>query len=251
MDELHELRKENAELKQMSTVKSDWISISAHQLRTSLAANKWMLKMFLDRDFGEITHEQAGFMKKAYDTTERMIKLVNDMLNINHAQDGVTMAYHFNEADIVELLDETIFDFHGESFKKNVEIIFLKPSPLPAKISIDYDKIRVVAQNLVENALKYSRAGGSVIVSVIDAGEELRVSVKDQGIGIPPAEQAKIFEKFYRATNAKQTAELGSGLGLYTNKMIIEAHGGKLWFESQENEGTTFFFSLPKVRNVQ
>jgi two-component system sensor histidine kinase VicK len=248
MDELQTLQKENAELKQMNAVKSDWISISAHQLRTSLAANKWMLKMFLDQDFGDITHEQAGFMKKAYDATEHMLGLVNDMLAINHAQDGVTMEYKYVDVDMVSFVDSIIFDFHGESFKKKVEIIFLKPETPLHKISVDEAKIRVVIQNLIENALKYSKSGESVIVSVLDHGDTLCLSVKDQGIGIPLEEQPKIFEKFYRATNAKQTDEVGSGIGLYATKMIVEAHGGKLWFESKENEGTTFFVSLPKTR---
>ncbi len=248
MDELHELRKENAELKKLSALKSDWISLSAHELRTSLAANKWMLKMFLDQDFGDITHEQAGFMKKAFDGTERMLTLVNDMLAINHTQDGLTFSYNFKETNIVSLLDDVIFDFHGESFKKGVEIIFLRPeNPLPL-IQIDADKIRVVLQNLVENALKYSTKGHSVIIAIADQEDSLRISVKDQGIGIPLSEQPKIFEKFYRATNAKQTEEVGSGLGLYTTKMLVEAHGGKMWFESQENDGTTFFVTLPKVQ---
>lgn len=245
---MDELRKENEELKNMLALKSDWISISAHELRTSLAANKWMLKMFLDQDFGDITHEQAGFMKKAFDATERMLGLVNDMLAVNHTQDGAVLSYVFKDTNIVKLLDDVIFDFHGESFKKGVEIIFLRPDPTPREISIDADKIRVVLQNLIENGIKYSKKAHSVIVSVADQGAELRISVKDQGIGIPADEQPKIFDKFYRATNAKQSDEIGSGIGLYTTKMIVESHGGKLWFESEENDGTTFFFTLPKDR---
>ncbi len=248
MGELHELRKENTELKNIIATKSDWISISAHELRTSLAANKWMLKMFLDQDFGDITHEQAGFMKKAFDGTERMLGLVNDMLACNHMQDGAVLKYEFKNTDITKLLDDVIFDFHGESFKKGVEIIFLRPDPLPQDLPIDASKIRVVLQNLIENGIKYSKSAHSVIVAIADQEAFIRVSVKDQGIGIPLAEQPKIFEKLYRATNAKQSEEIGSGLGLYTTKMIVEAHGGKLWFESQENEGTTFFFTLPKTQ---
>ncbi len=251
MDELHELRKENAELKNTIATKSDWISISAHELRTSLAANKWMLKMFLDQDFGDITHEQAGFMKKAFDGTERMLGLVNDMLACNHMQDGAVLKYEFKNTNIVKLLDDVIFDFHGESFKKGVEIIFLRPDPLPQDLPIDGDKIRVVLQNLIENGIKYSKSGTSVIIAIADQEEFIRISVKDQGIGIPASEQPKIFEKLFRATNAKQSSEVGSGLGLYTTKMIVEAHGGKLWFESEENDGTTFFFTLPKTRAAE
>ena len=245
MEELEKLKKENEELKKTSAVKSDWISISAHELRTSLAANKWMLKMFLDRDFGDITTEQAGFMKKAFDGTERMLGLVNDMLSVNHTQDA-TLEYHFQKADIVSILDDVIFDFHGESFKKGIEIIFLRPNPIPLPITMDAEKIRVVIQNLIENALKYSNAGTTVIISVKDDATTLQVSFKDQGIGIPTEDQSKIFEKFFRATNAKAKDEIGSGLGLYTTKSIIESHKGNLWFESIPGSGTTFFFTIPK-----
>jgi signal transduction histidine kinase len=243
MDELEALKKENQSLKELATKRSDWVSISAHQLRTSLAANKWILKMFLDKDFGEITNEQAGFMKKAFDDTENMLGMVGEMLAANHTTDG-TITYKFESADIVKIIEDVIFDFHGESFKKNVEIIFLKPNPLPSLLKLDVGKMRVVIQNLIENALKYSIKGQTVIVSVTDTLENVQISVKDQGIGIPKDEQAKIFEKFYRATNAKEK-EAGSGLGLYMNKTIVEAHGGRMWFESQVGFGTTFFVTLP------
>ncbi len=247
MDELEKLKKENEELKKMNDIKSDWISISTHGLRTSLSATKWILKMFLDKDFGSITSEQEGFMKKAYDSNERMLALVNDMLSVNHTQDAVMhMQYHFEEADILPLVDEVIFDFHGESFKKKVGVIFLRPPTPVALFKFDKNKVCVVLQNLIENAIKYSNAGDSVIVSVRDQEDKIILSVKDNGIGIPPVEKEHIFEKFFRATNAKEKDDIGSGLGLYTTKSIIENHGGTIWFESEIGQGTTFFFSLPK-----
>ena len=244
MEELENLKKENEELKKMNATKSDWIAISAHELRTSLAANKWMLKMFLDKDFGSITPEQEGFMKKAFDATERMLALVNDMLAVNHSQDA-TLEYHLAPGNIVDLIESVIFDFQGESFKKGMEIIFLKPSPEPAPIMMDSDKIRVVVQNLIENALKYSDKGNSVIISMIARSEDLQVSVKDHGIGIPALERGRIFEKFFRATNAKEKDEIGSGLGLYTTKKIVLGHNGELRFESEPGSGTTFSFTIP------
>ena len=239
------LLKENKELKKIIAVRSDWISISAHELRTSLAANKWILKMFLDKDFGTITTEQEGFMKKAFDATERMLSLVNDMLAANHAQDAV-LEYHFTTSDMIKIIDDVIFDFHGESFKKGIEIIFLKPEALIAPIKMDTEKIRVVIQNLIENALKYSPRGTTVIISVKDSATELQISVKDQGIGIPTLEQPQIFEKFFRASNAKAQEAVGSGLGLYTTELIVTAHGGKLWFESEPEHGTTFYMTIPR-----
>ncbi len=246
MTELEELKKENEELRKLNALKSDWISISTHGLRTSLSATKWILKMFLDKDFGSITSEQEGFMKKAFDANERMLALVNDMLMINHTQDTV-MQYHFENADVLSLIDEVIFDFHGESFKKRVELIFLRPPSPISMFKFDTNKVRVVLQNLIENAIKYSNSGDSVIVSVRDQGDKVILSVKDNGIGIPTTEKERIFEKFFRATNAKEKDDIGSGLGLYTTKTIIENHGGTMWFESEIGQGTTFFFTLPKT----
>jgi signal transduction histidine kinase len=174
-----------------------------------------------------------------------MISLVGDMLAINHTQDAA-LEYRFTSANMVTLVDDVLFDFHGESFKKGIELIFLKPDPLPAPITLDQGKIRVVIQNLIENALKYSTRGESVIIAIKDTASEIQLSVKDQGIGIPQAQQEHIFEKFFRATNAKDKENVGSGLGLYTTRLIVEAHGGKLWFESTEGEGTTFFVTLPR-----
>lgn len=243
MDELEALRKENEELKKQNALKSDWISISAHQLRTSLSAIKWILKMFLDKDFGELSQEQQSFMRKAFDSTERLVSLVNEMLSLNHAQE--TLTYNFSSTDIVTLIDDVVFDFHGESFKKHVGIVFLKPPTEVPNVSCDTEKIRVVLQNLVENAIKYSAENDSVIISLEPTEKDITIAVKDTGIGIPESEQPKIFEKFYRAHNAKEKDSIGSGLGLFTTKSIVEAHGGKIWFESDGATGTTFYVSLP------
>jgi signal transduction histidine kinase len=247
-ERIAELTRENEQLRQQNSIKSDWISISAHQLRTSLSAIKWILKMFMDGDFGKLTPEQEGFMKKAFDSNERMLVIVNDMLSMSSIEETI-IDYTFTPHNMVSLIDTVLFDFTSESYKKGVEIIFLKPeSPLP-DLSIDLEKIRVVLQNLVENAIKYTDKGGRIVISVSKNDNDMvEVRVKDTGIGIPQSEQEKIFEKFYRATNAKTIHAVGTGLGLFTTKAIIERHGGAMWFESIEGEGTTFFFTLPLSR---
>lgn len=247
MNELEKLKKENEELKKMNELKSDWISISAHQLRTSLSAIKWILKMFLDKDFGILTPEQDGFMRKAFDSNERMLALVNEMLSLNHVEQ-TSLRYDFIPTDIIALIESVLFDFTGESYKKGVEIIFLKPDTAIPSVALDVEKIRVVIQNLIENAIKYSNKGDRVIISLREKDGYLEVSVKDTGIGIPLNEQDKVFNKFYRATNAQAKDTIGSGLGLYTTKGIVDKHGGKMWFESSENQGSTFYFSLPIER---
>lgn len=243
-EEIEQLKKENEELKQQNALKSNWISISAHQLRTTLSAVKWILRMFLDKDFGELTPEQNDFMKRASDSNERMLTLVNEMLSLNHT-DATSLTYNFEEVDIVKLIDETLFDFSSEAFKKGIETIFLKPENPIKSITCDKEKIRVVIQNLIENAIKYSSSGDKVLLSIHENETGVEVSVKDKGIGIPASEQDQIFGKFYRATNAKVKDSIGSGLGLYTTKHIIERHGGKISFNSTEEVGTSFIFSLP------
>ncbi len=243
------LIEENEELKKQNAVKSDLISISAHQLRTSLSAMKWILKMFLDGDFGALNQEQQSFMKKAMESDDRMIRLVNEMLSINHAEDTLE-SMHPEPTDLVTLIDEVHFDFMGESYKRGIEIIFLRPDHQIKEVNVDKEKIRVVFQNLIENAIKYSNSGGKIFINVTEKSDSIEVSVRDTGIGISEAEQPNIFGKFFRADNAKKQDVVGSGLGLFTTAKIVEKHNGKIWFESKENEGTTFYVSFPKGTSV-
>lgn len=242
--ELAQLRAENEELRQQNATKSDLISISAHQLRTSLSAVKWILKMFLDKDFGELTPEQENFIKKAYESDNRMIRLVNEVLSINHAEDTLE-ALKKEPTDIVKLLDEVVFDFTGESYKRGIELVFLKPTDEIPELSIDPEKMRVVFQNLIENAIKYSNKDDRVLINIHKKDDGIEISVRDHGIGIASDDHDKIFQKFFRAQNAVKQDSVGSGIGLYTTKRIVEKHEGTIWFESQVDEGTAFYIHLP------
>jgi signal transduction histidine kinase len=243
---MNETTAEIAELKKEIATKSDLISISAHQLRTSLTSMKWILKMFMDGDFGELTAEQKNFIGKVYESDERMIRLVNEMLSINHAEDMLETITP-TPTDLVLLMDDVIFDFSSESYKRGIELMFLKPSTQIAFARADSEKIRVVFQNLIENAIKYSNKGDRVVVTASEKDDMIEISVRDTGIGISLEEQERIFGKFFRADNAKKQDVVGSGLGLYTTKRIVEKHGGAIRFESIANEGTTFFVTLPKA----
>jgi signal transduction histidine kinase len=243
MDDIKLLKEENEKLKKINGIKSDLISISAHQLRTSLSAMKWMLKMFLDGDLGELSAEQKGLIKKSFDGNERMIQFVNEMLSVNHADDA-EISYKMENKNIVPLIESAIFDFTGESFKKGVALIFLKPEEETPNVMMDEEKMRVVFQNLIENAIKYSKEGDKVFISINKKDDGIEISFKDAGIGIPENEKNKIFEKFFRASNAKEKDPVGSGLGLYTVKSIVEKHKGAIRFES-DTAGATFFVFLP------
>lgn len=248
MDNIDDIKKENEHLKSINALKSDLISISAHQLRTTLTAFKWMIKMFQDKDLGTLSNEQESFLVKMSASNERMIRLVNNMLTLNHTEDTV-LKFNMETTNIKELLDETIFEFLGESHKRNIELVYIDNDNI-APIVCDKEMLRVVLQNLIENAIKYSDSDDKVFISTKVADDMLIISVHDTGIGINDTDKDHIFDKFYRANNAKDKDTVGSGLGLFTAKKIVEYHKGRMWFESNSDMGTTFFIALPTKTSV-
>lgn len=240
---MENLESENKKLQEIVDFKSDLISMMAHQLRTSLSASKWVLKMFVDGELGEVTNEQKVFLKKTYDNNEKMISLVSEMIDINK-EDSIEIVYNFIEKDLNEIVEDVANDFTGEAKERKVTISYT--SGAPVIIKCDSEKIRTAIQGLIENAIKYNKENGSIFIKTENKENEVVISVKDTGIGITEKEKESIFDKFFRAVNAKKKENVGSGLGLFAVKRIVEKHNGKIWFESKEGEGSTFFISLPK-----
>lgn len=240
-----ELTKANESLTRLDELKSEIISVAAHQLRTPLTAIKWTFRMMLDEDAGKISNEQQVLLKKGYESNERMITLVNDMLSVDRMESG-KIKYRFFPIQLEELIQTMISDLLPLANEKGISVRFLHPDNLLEKISLDPEKMRDVLQNLIDNAIKYSRKGGTVIVSMSQVvNGKVTVSITDSGIGIPVSQQDKIFSRFYRATNATRAETNGSGLGLFIAQSIIKRHGGIIWFTSVENSGTSFHFMLP------
>jgi signal transduction histidine kinase len=234
------------DLRKLYSVKSDLVSISAHQIRTSLSGQKWIMKMFLDGDLGKLTTEQESLLRKAYDSNDRAISVVSELLLANKNEKIIEKEYVFTKVDLMELIDSAIFDFSGEAHNHGIEVILLKPEEAKSiAVNADKEKLRIVLQNLVENAIKYSNMHGKIFISVIKKDDMAQVSVKDTGVGISEEGKQKIFQKFYRDPEAEKKEITGSGIGLFTTKTIVEKHGGKIWFDSREKEGTTFFFTIP------
>ena len=245
-EDIEKLKSENERLLKLNAVKTEIVSVGAHQIRTSLAALKWIIKMFLDGDLGKINNEQETLLRKAFDGNERAISIVSEILLINKSEDVAEKKYVFEDLNLIDIIENTIFDFSGESRARGIEIIFLKPNNAIPHIKADKEKVRVILQNLIENAIKYSNYHGKIFISIkLNDEGFVEVSVKDSGIGISEDSKKKIFEKFYRTEKAQKKEAMGSGIGLYTVKKITEAHSGKIWFESEEGHGTTFFFTLP------
>ena len=225
-------------------LKSEFVSISAHQLRTPLSAIKWTLRMMLDGDIGKISKEQKGFLEKTYRTNERMILLTNDLLDITRIEEGRYLCEP-TLVDIKELIGQIIKIFKDEIKEKRIKLEFKKSEKDLPKVKIDVEKMKLVIQNLIENAVRYNPQGGKITISLKSNNKEIEFLIKNSGCGIPKAQQKRVFSKFFRASNAAKIDTEGTGLGLFISKNIIEAHEGKIWFKSEENKETCFYFTIP------
>jgi two-component system sensor histidine kinase VicK len=237
---LHDITRE----KIIERLKTEFVSISAHQLRTPLSAIKWSLRMLLDGDIGRLTEEQEEFIEKTYKANEKMINLVNGLLDVTRIEEG-RYVYRPQLLQLEEIVRSVIKSLQEEIKKKEIKFKFEKPEGKLPKVKIDKEKIGLAIQNLLDNAIRYTPKGGGVTVSLKCVKNKIEVSVKDSGIGIPKEQQSRVFSKFFRGSNAIRVETEGIGLGLYITKNIIEAHGGQIWFKSKEGKGTTFYFTLP------
>ena len=239
------LSEANARLKGISKLKSDFISVTSHQLRTPLSAVKWGLKIILEGDVGQINPEQKDLLDKTYQSNERMIILINDLLNVSRIESG-RFGYRFKKGQIDKVINQAVEELEHEIKTRKIKYSFKKPSFVP-KVLMDSKRMRLTIQNLIENAIRYNKEKGKieVVIEVKEKNRELLLRIKDSGVGIPVSQQKHIFSKFFRASNVIRMQTEGSGLGLFIVKNIIERHKGKIWFKSEEGKGTTFYISLP------
>ncbi|MEK7166878.1 MAG: ATP-binding protein [Patescibacteria group bacterium] len=239
---LHDITRE----KLINKMKSEFVTIAAHQLRTPLTGIKWTLEMILNEDEGQINQEQKELLSKAYKSNERMIKLINSLLIVSNLEEG-RFIYKLSEIQIEDLIQEIIENFEVQIKNKNIECILNKPEKYLSKVKVDLEKIQMTLENLIDNAIKYTPQKGKIIISLKEENKEIKISVKDSGMGISKQDQEKLFTKFFRSEKALKTETDGSGLGLFIVKNIIEAHKGKIWVESEEKKGSIFYFTLPII----
>ncbi len=227
----------------LDKLKSEFISIAAHQLRTPLSAIKWVIKMVLDGDAGKLNDEQEQLLKKGYKSNERIITLVNDMLNVSRIEEG-RFGYAIKKNDLSLVLDTVLETLNELVAKKKIKLTVSKESDFPL-LNIDAKKMSLVLQNLIENAIKYTPEHGKINIKMRKDDRFVKIIIKDNGIGIPEADQHKLFSKFYRAENALRLQTEGSGLGLFIVRNVVKKHGGNINFESEEGVGTKFMITLP------
>ncbi|MEI8230480.1 MAG: ATP-binding protein [Candidatus Peregrinibacteria bacterium] len=230
--------------REVDHLKSEFISIASHQLKTPLIGIKWLSELMLGNKVGKPSAMQQEYLQDIHLSNERMLKLVDDLLDISHIETGNKFTVMKKRTDIVEIVDQVLMDNQLFAKEKEIHIIQCEGAPKKFFVNIDGNKIRQVFENLITNAIKYSKYKGFVEVGCEHKNGEIIFSVKDNGIGIPREQQKNMFEKFFRADNARQYEPDGTGLGLYIAKAVVEAHGGKLWFESGTRKGTVFYFSL-------
>lgn len=239
-----ELRASNAQLQRLDKAKDEFVGMASHQLRTPLTTVKGYLSMVMEGDAGEITSEQYRLLDEAFMSSERMVNLINDFLNVSRIQTG-KFIIDKHPTDLVKLIEQEIDRLKPTAVSRKLEFVFKKPSNFPI-INLDESKIREVVMNFADNALYYSYEGAKIDVDLyIDEENQIIFKVRDTGIGVSADDQARLFTKFYRASNAKKQRPDGTGVGLFLAKKVICAHGGRIIFESVEGSGSTFGFSLP------
>ncbi|MBI2578061.1 MAG: GAF domain-containing protein [Candidatus Wildermuthbacteria bacterium] len=243
---LHDVTRE----KQIERLKTEFVSLAAHQLRTPLSAIKWTLRMLLDGDVGAISKEQKEFLDRTYTSNERMIMLINDLLDVTRIEEGRYL-YKPSFVQLEAIVENAVRMYKEEAEKKKITLSFENPKERLPHVLVDAEKIMLAVQNLIDNAIRYTASGGKIRVGLETKQGKMQVFVSDNGVGIPADEQKRIFQKFFRASNVRTLDTEGSGLGLYIIKNIVEAHGGTVWFDSEVQKGTTFYFTLPMRQEME
>jgi signal transduction histidine kinase len=238
-----ELRSSNATLRHLDKAKDEFVSMASHQLRTPLTSIKGYISMMLEGDAGEINDTQKHFLDEAFMSSERMVHLINDFLNVSRIQTG-KFIIDKHPVDLSKVVGQEVSSLQESAISRNLTLIYNPPNNFP-QMDIDESKIRQVIMNFVDNALYYSHPNTEINVSLVIDGSDVLFTVKDTGIGVPPEEQDQLFTKFYRASNARKQRPDGTGVGLYLAKKVIDAHDGKVIFESSVGNGSTFGFRLP------
>jgi len=223
-------------------MKSEFVTLAAHQLRTPTSAIKWSLKSLLQGEYGDLEESQKELIDKAYETNEKVIELVRDLLDVAQIEEGKYLT-KLVLTDVESIIKSVLDSRKQEIEKRKLHVEFQRSNT--SRIMIDVEKMDIALVNLLDNALRYTMRGGKIIIELNQTGKEIEIKISDNGVGIPKEEQARVFSKFFRGSNVIKMETEGTGLGLYISRNIIEAHGGRLWFESEEKKGTTFHIVLP------
>ncbi|MBI3486319.1 PAS domain-containing protein [Candidatus Daviesbacteria bacterium] len=233
--------------KEVDKMKSGFLSLAAHELRTPLGLIRWHLELLLQDPHNFFSKEVREELRKVYGDNLRMLTLVNDLLNVSRIDEGKVP----NTPKLIDINQEIKMALKEVSDLVNKKLIKVnfQTQDLPP-ILIDPKRFKEVIVNLLANAIKYNQVNGQLDINTKNDNLEIEISIKDSGIGIPDNAKAQIFNKFFRADNASLSDSEGTGLGLFVVKSYVESWGGKIWFESQQYQGSTFHFTLPIAKKI-
>lgn len=241
----HRLKVANDNLQALDKTKDEFLSMASHQLRTPLTSVKGFLSMLEDGDAGPVSPQQHELLSYATDSSQRMIGMISDLLDVSRMSAG-RFVIEKAPTDLAEVVQQEVHQLGLSARNKRVELKLDLPNrPLPP-VMVDEGKTRQVIMNYIDNAIYYTPEKGTITVKLRRIpGNKVRYEVIDNGIGVPLAAQKQLFQKFYRADNAKVRRPDGTGLGLFLAKRVIEAQGGTILFKSEEGKGSLFGFELP------
>lgn len=234
---------------EVDRAKTEFVSLASHQLRTPLSAINWYTEMLLAGDAGKLNKEQKQYLEEIYHGNQRMVELVNSLLNVSRLELG-TFAIEPEMCNITDLAEIIVKEISPEIAKKKQKFTKKYSKNIPQTM-LDKKLTIMILQNLLSNAIKYTPEKGKVNLEIGLEKGCLQIKISDSGLGIPASQQNKIFSKLFRADNVRATDTEGTGLGLYIIKSILDNVNGKIWFESIENKGTTFFVCLPPTGMIK
>jgi signal transduction histidine kinase len=240
-----ELAAANAELRRLDELKSAFVSVAAHELRTPLAPIRGYVEVLLDEDVGSLTDEQREYLQTVERSARRLLTLTSNLLDVTRIEAG-RLELVLQSVDLSALV-KAIADEYGPQLEGRAQQLTLRiPSDMPPALC-DETRAAQIVGNLLSNASKYTPQGGRIAITVGPAEEDgfLEVSVADNGVGIPTKDQPRLFDRFFRAQSAVLTGASGAGLGLHIARSLIELHGGRIWFESELSKGSTFHVTFP------
>jgi signal transduction histidine kinase len=230
-------------LAEANRMKSEFVSIVSHQLRSPLSNLKWVIELLLSGRTNQVTEKQIEYFKILKENSDRMGELISDLLTVSRIEQG-KFPLRKEKIFLADLIKKIIKEMEIFAKASNVEIKFKTEKDLP-KILADPAQLKLAIENLLDNAIRYIKGKGKVEIKLEKRNKNLYLEIKDNGVGIPQEDQKYVFQKFFRSGNVLRQQTEGSGLGLYITKSIIEKSGGKINFKSQEGIGSTFWFTLP------
>ncbi len=240
-----ELAAANAELRRLDDMKSMFVSVAAHELRTPLASITGFVEVLLDEAAGPLTDVQREYLEIVQQSARRLETITGNLLDVTRIEAG-RIELILKPTDLPALVESVAAEYEPQLDARAQRLTLRAQPDLPPALC-DQTRVAQIIGNLLSNACKYTPEGGLITVSVTRAEEEgfLQVAVADTGVGIAVEEQERLFTRFFRAASAQQTGASGTGLGLYIARSLVELHGGRIWFESDVNKGSTFYVTLP------